>query len=175
MGVKEKVIAALQSNSLKWDADFEKAIDRLTALGLSDPLGSALWRLKYLNDRAAAKRALYLLVHKAKDRLRGKDLDYVIAMAKGAIQEWLLDACGTCHGVGSITGSNGVRGVTCHKCEGTGLKRHTDMDRARYCALPAWNAGHNRNFEEVLICLAGSTAATGGKIRDLLRDDREGI
>lgn len=170
MSVKDKVVGALQSKDLKWHAEFERAIDRLTAFGMSDPLGCALWRFKYLNDKSAYQRALYLLAYKAKVRLRSKDVDYVIALAKGVMREWAIDACGKCNATGFVTEANGVQ-TKCSKCDGTGVKRHSDEERARYCALSVWNAGHNRNFEEVLICLTGATAATGGRVRDLLKEE----
>lgn len=171
VGVKEKVVGAAQSKDLEWEADFEKAIDRLTAFGMSDPLGAALWRVKYLNDAAAYKRALYLLVRKSRDRLKSRDLEYMIAMATGVMREWIADACQKCHGAGSIVESNRVT-VQCPKCQGSGIKRYSDHERERYCSLPhgSWNAGHERIFDQIMICLTGATAATGGKVRDLLRD-----
>lgn len=171
VGVKEKIVSAAQSKDLEWEADFEKAIDRLTAFGMSDPLGAALWRVKYLNDAAAYKRALYLLVKKARDRMKSKDLAYVIAMATGVMREWIADSCPTCHGVGSIPAARGLS-EKCPKCTGSGIKRYSDFERERYCALPhgSWNPGHARVFDEIMICLTGATAATGGKVRDLLRD-----
>lgn len=174
VGVKERIVSAAQSKDLSWEEDFEKAIDRLTAFGMSDPLGAALWRLKYLNDAAAHKRALYLLVKKARDRLRAPDLDYLIQMARGVVREWTIDACDTCHGVGSVTEHRAL--VKCSKCGGTGTKRYTDRERERYCGLPAgtWNRGHERIFDEIMICLTGATAATGGKVRDLLKTHVDG-
>jgi len=169
--IKEQIVSAVQSSNLAWSEIETKAIDRITALGLSDPLGSSLWRFKYLHDGAAYKRALYLLVSKARGRLKTKDLDYVIAMSTGVMREWAVDACDACHGVGSVPAMHGLSDK-CSKCDGTGIKRYTDFERESNCKIPhgSWNKGHNRNFDEIMICLTGSASATGGKVRALLHD-----
>lgn len=169
--IKESVVSAVQSSNLRWSELELGAIDRITALGLSDPLGSTLWRFKYLNDRAAYKRSLYLLVSKARDRLKTKDLDYVIKMATGVLKEWAFDACDSCHGVGTVPALHGLTDK-CGACHGTGIKRYTDFERATNCGIPngSWNRGHNRTFDEIMVCLTGSASATGGRVRDLLRD-----
>jgi hypothetical protein len=148
-----------------------KAIDRITALGLSDPLGSALWRFKYLHDRAAYKRALYLLASKAQDRLKTKDTNYVIAMSVGVLREWSFDACEVCRGVGSMPALHGLT-EKCRPCDGTGMKRYTDFERETNCKLPhgTWPKGHNRIFDEIMICLTGAASATGGKVSALLKN-----
>jgi hypothetical protein len=174
VGMKEQIVSAAQSKDLAWHADFVKSIDRLTAFGMSDQLGAALWRVKYLYDATTYNRALYLLVKKARARLRAQDLNYLIKMAKGVLKEWLLEACDRCNGTGAIVERTGMT-TKCSKCEGTGLKRHTDGERERYCELPAgsWSRGHNRIFDEIMICLTGATAACGGQVRDLLKNAPE--
>jgi hypothetical protein len=169
--IKEQVISAVQSSNLAWSEIETKAIDRITALGLSDPLGSALWRFKYLHDSASYKRALYLLVSKARGRLKTKDLGYVINMSTGVMIEWSVDACDVCHGVGSYPALRGLNDK-CPKCDGTGIKRYTDFERESNCKIPhgSWNRGHNRVFDEIMVCLTGSASATGGKVSVLLKD-----
>lgn len=169
--IKESVVSAVQSSNLAWSEIETKAIDRITALGLSDPLGSALWRFKYLHDRAAYKRALYLLASKAQDRLKTKDTDYVIAMSVGVLREWAFDACEVCRGVGSIPALHGLT-EKCRPCDGTGMKRYTDFERETNCKLPhgSWPKGHNRIFDEIMICLTGAASATGGKVSALLKN-----
>lgn len=50
MSVREKIVGAFEAKNLAWHAEFERAIDHLTAVGMSDALGSALFRAKYCND-----------------------------------------------------------------------------------------------------------------------------
>lgn len=170
VGVKEKIVSAAQSKDLAWEADFEKAIDRLTAFGMSDPLGAALWRLKYLHDRAAYATAHGLLVKKASDRLRGKEKSYLRGLANGAMMEWALENCPTCNGTG-VTVSNNRPALQCAKCGGSGLKKYSDWERSNNCGLKGiWNVGHQKNFDEVMICLTGSTAATGARVKELLKN-----
>lgn len=174
VGVKEKIVGAVQSKDLAWHAEFERAIDRLTAFGMSDPLGCALWRFKYLNDAAAYKRALYLLVKKSSARVSNVTTEYLIKIATGVMCEWALDACDACHGVGKITERNGMV-TNCTKCEGSGIKKYSDWERERNCNLASgtWNRGHEKKFNEVMTALVGATAATGGRVKELLKDTFE--
>jgi hypothetical protein len=170
MGVKDQVVSATQSSNLRWEADFVRAVDRLTALGLSDPLGSALWRAKYCRDVAAGRRAILLLTKKVEARLR-VDRNYAEKLSGAAFKEWMLDACDACGGCGSIT--EGAHVSTCSRCGGSGLKRYRDTERALAAGLPveAWPK-HARKFDDVLICLAAASAATAGKVRELLKDSQ---
>lgn len=165
--IKESVVSAVQSSNLQWNDRETKAIDRITALGLSDPLGSALWRFKYCNDSAAYQRALALLAKKGATRLRVMP-GYARMLAKAAIKEWAIDADPHCQGSGFVTQKNGVV-VTCTKCGGTGMRRWEDHERAIAAGIPveSWPK-HQRNFEKVAECLAGSTAAVAGRMNELL-------
>jgi hypothetical protein len=168
VGVKEKIVGAVQSSNLRWDAEYERAIDRLTALGMSDPLGSALLRAKYCNDHEAGKRALFLLTDKAANRL-GVMKTYAKKLAVAALKEFMLDTCEKCRGTGSVM--EGGHAVQCSKCGGTGAKQYTDTERALAASMPveSWAKGHDRKFEEVLICMNGAAAAVIGRVRDLLK------
>lgn len=176
VGVKEKIVNAAQSKDLAWEADFEKAIDRLTAFGMSDSLGAALWRFKYLRDRAASKRAFCLLLDKAAARLkRDKDGDYLKNMVAGVMREWMMENCDKCFGTGLVPPPGAAsRAVKCTKCDGTGLKRYSDFERSMNCGLKGiWNRGHQRIFDEVMTCLVGATAATGGRVAELLKNSSD--
>ncbi|UEC03955.1 zinc finger-like domain-containing protein [Burkholderia vietnamiensis] len=168
MGIKDQVVSATQSSNLRWEADFVRAIDRLTALGLSDRLGASLWRAKYCRDVAAGRQAIVLLAKKVEGSLR-VELSYATKLASAAFKEWMLDACDKCGGAG--THAEGAHVGTCPKCNGSGVKRYSDAERAIAASLPieSWSK-HARNFEQAQICLSGSAAATGGRVRELLKD-----
>jgi hypothetical protein len=167
MSVKEKIVGAVQSSNLRWNENEEKAIDRITALGLSDPLGSALFRFKYCNDSAAYQRALALLAKKGATRLKVMP-GYARMLAKAAIKEWAVDADPHCQGSGLFMQKNGVV-VTCTKCGGTGMRRWEDYERAIAAGIPveSWPR-HQRNFEKVAECLSGATATVAGRMNQLL-------
>lgn len=168
MGVKDQVVYATQSSNLRWEAEFVRAIDRLTALGLSDPLGSALWRAKFCQDIASGRRALLLLTKKVEARLR-VERSYAERLSLAAFKEWMMDACDKCGGLGTVT--EGAHVSTCSKCNGSGVRRFSDSERALAAGLPveSWPK-HAKKFDDVLICLAGASSATAGKVRDLLKD-----
>jgi hypothetical protein len=137
-------------------------------MGLSDPLGAALFRFKFGSDAASGKRALHLLAHKAMCNL-GTELSYARKLAAACIREWVLDNCIHCNGSGLIL--NGARYDKCGKCDGAGVKCHSDSERALAAGLPSesWPK-HAKKFDQVMTCMMGSVAATGAKTRELLKD-----
>lgn len=167
--IREKIVNAMQSKNLAWHAEFERAIDTLTAVGMSDALGSALFRVKYCDDKGAYQRALALLAKEGATRLRVMP-GYAKKLAKVAIKEWVLDADPHCHGSGVFTKANGVE-VECPKCGGTGMRKWEDHERASASGIPvdAWPK-HQRNFQKIGERLSIATAAMAGKVNRLLAD-----
>ena len=166
--IREKIASDVHSSNLAWNEREEKAIDRITALGMSDALGSALLRFKFANDRSAGKRALHLLANKAAQRLR-VELSYAQKLATACLREWLIDACETCHGTGQV--GDGRHTDRCTKCDGSGMKRYSDSERALAAGLPveSWSK-HQKKFDGVMTCMMGSVADTTGRARSLLRE-----
>lgn len=173
--VQEKIVSAMQASNLAWSADFEKAIDRLTAVGMSDALGAALWRFKYLNDRGAFKRALYLLADRVEERIKKPKSDYMLGIVTGVMREWAIDLCPHCDGTGFLAVAGAPsRGSKCAKCDGSGLKTYSDWERSNNCGLHgAWNPGHQKNFDVAMGCLTGATASSNGRVRELLKTGHE--
>lgn len=165
---KDKYASDVRSSNLAWNEREEKSIDRLTAMGLSDPLGAALFRFKFGSDAAAGKRAIHLLSHKAKCNLR-VELSYAQKLATACIKEFVLDNCVPCNGAGLLL--NGARYDKCSKCDGSGVKRHSDSERAMAAGLPveSWSK-HQRKFDQVMTCMMGAVAATGAKTSALMKD-----
>lgn len=161
--IQEQIATDVHSANLAWDDNYQRAIDRITALGMSDALGAELLRFKYANDHAAGKRAIHLLAHKAKFALK-VELSYARSLAKAAIKEFLIDTCEKCHGTGVIGRDK------CSKCDGSGVKRYSDGERAMAAGFPpeSWH-GHAKKFDGVMVCMMGSVAETGGRVRALLR------
>jgi hypothetical protein len=166
--IREPVVSALLSKDLAWHAEFERPIDRLTALGLSDPLGAALWRFKYLHDRSSYQRALHLLAHKVAQRTR-VELSYARSLSSAAIKEYVIDSCDKCGGRGHVF--EGIHAGKCRACDGSGMKCYSDSERAIAVGVPLETWGkHKKRFDEAMTCLFGAVAATGGKVRQLLRN-----
>lgn len=167
--IRERIASDVHSSNLAWNENHQKAIDRITALGMTDALGAELLRFKYANDRHAGTRALHLLAHKAKFALK-VELSYARTLARAAIKEYLIDGCEKCNGTGIVKDAG--HASSCTKCGGTGVKRYSDSERALAAGLPvdSWRA-HAKKFDGVLICMMGSVAETGGKLRALLRDN----
>jgi hypothetical protein len=108
------------------------------------------------------------LAHKAKCSIK-VELSYATRLATACVKEWVLDNCIHCNGTGLIL--NGARYDKCGKCKGSGVKFHSDSERALAAGLPveSWPK-HAKNFDRTMVCLTGSVAATGGKVSALMRE-----
>lgn len=165
---KDQYASDVRSSNLAWNEREEKSIDRLTAMGLSDPLGAALFRFKFGSDAAAGKRAIHMLAHKMTCN-HGFVTSYATKLSTACVKEFVLDNCVPCNGAGLIL--NGARYDKCPKCDGSGVKRYSDTERALAASLPveSWSK-HQKNFDRTMTCLMASVAATGGKVSALMKE-----
>lgn len=161
MSLKEKIAAATNAGSLKWtksdEQDAERAVDRLSALGLaqmkvtnpgpagtsttreSDALAAALWRFKYGGDQTRKTyehvlRGITARVHgRHARRAPGDTLRAVVAIA---LEEWRVESCGTCHGRKFVGGVYQHRSLQdskarpCPTCGGLGRIDRSPEERA---------------------------------------------
>lgn len=165
---KEKIATDVRSSDLAWLDREEKSIDRITALGFSDALGAALFRLKFARDAYAGKKAILLLAHKT-TRNFGFVHSYAAKLAEACVKEFVLDHCMTCNGTGLVVTAG--HSDKCPKCGGSGVKTYSDNERAMAAGLPveAWHK-HQKNFDRTMTCMMSSVAASGAKVSHLLRD-----
>lgn len=120
----------------------------LGALGMADPLGAALWRLKYKGDARLARRCVVLLADKLEadgrwvrssrsrgpgargtEKRVGRDATLLQRLAFRVISEWVSDQCTECHGRGTVGALGHVR--TCPGCKGTRREPAQHLVRAR--------------------------------------------
>ena len=132
MNLRES-FAATHHASLAWSPDHERAIDKVAASGLCDPLGVLLWKARYMLESWAYQQA----DKEIKQRIRvkfpreaGLNLDKVVEQS---LREFLSDKCNTCKGRKFIP--NGELIITCEDCSGSGIRRYSDFERARYTNL----------------------------------------
>lgn len=165
---KDQIASDVRSSNLAWNEREQKSIDRITALGLSDRLGAALFRFKYGADAFAGKKAVHLLAHKITCNF-GFVQTYAAKLAEACIKEFVLDNCVTCNGTGLVMSAG--HSDKCPKCGGSGVKRYTDTERALAAGLPveSWSK-HAKNFDRTMTCMMASVASSGVKIGSLLRD-----
>jgi len=120
--IRKRLSHAL-TGSLRDDPDHETGRDIVHALGLTDDLGGVLWRLKYDNDSTAFERAVALLREAA---------NVSPEIAALAVTEWAEGACRRCKGQSEVTilDAGAEKRMTCSSCNGTGLHRFGDRERA---------------------------------------------
>jgi hypothetical protein len=142
------IATALSSRNLAHSDVHETAIDRIATLAFSDPLGVALWRLKYGGERRQHPRSAYLLAKRSKamigeDKLRWK-------LCRLVVDEWLDDACDACDGRRFILATSAEIMRVCNVCLGTGVKRHSDQSRM---SAMHWDPSAYRKWESRLAAL----------------------
>lgn len=127
--LRKLVASALNSSDLSESYIIETAIDRVAALAFSDALGSELWALKYAGDARAWNRALALLSLRSKRAAPDRRIRTMLCRV--CLIEWVDENCRSCGGRRIIAASTlGVAHV-CTVCNGTGLKRYSDVWRMR--------------------------------------------
>lgn len=128
-GLRELVAAAINSSNLAPCDIRETNVDRIGALAFADPLGGALWAIKYAGEARAFKDVLDLLVRRSK-RVCG---DFKIC--RTALVEWLDDLCNACGGRGSLLASDTAPVRQCETCHGSGKRKVSEVWRARELGL----------------------------------------
>jgi hypothetical protein len=125
---REIMGGALNTSDLSvrpWESD----VDRVAAMGKTSRLGSLLWRLKFANDPACYKPALYLLAKRL-----NTSRAILVKLCELAIREWCLPQCDVCQGAREIIVED-LR-IVCKGCEGHGIKRYSDREREAFLGLP---------------------------------------
>ena len=137
MSLREMMYYTLAHGDLAQNPREETGADRLGALARSDPLGAALWRIVGSHDVVAFRKAITLLAA----RLHNPESSTTRAIARRAIEEWLICICDTCNGRKFVTDDKGVRS-TCHVCHGSGRGRTSDDERIRAMHLSRRQYAH---------------------------------
>jgi hypothetical protein len=120
--------ATISRGDLRHNVLVETGADRMGALGRSDALGAALWRVTADMDVGALIQSAVLLARRVR---RGRESwDAVQRMCGLVVREWLECQCSKCGGRGYMTTEAQVQHA-CTLCEGSGRRRHSDAERCR--------------------------------------------
>ena len=166
--MRERISRARQAKNLQWNVDSQKAIDIITASGLSDALGSALTRLKDLGQVSAYPDALNRLCEAIGGQSKINTL-----ICRQSIYEWLQDKCETCAGRGNMRLPNGVN-ITCHACAGVKVRRWTDGERALSIGVPVpvYRREHMATLNRALARIDAATRIYANGVKYKLSDEK---
>jgi hypothetical protein len=93
-------------------------------MAFADPLGEALWRLKFSNERAQWPIALARLSNRCKGIVHSRDIRRRLCSV--ALREWLDDNCHACGGRKFLMATDQTPLRVCAVCGGTGVRRYED-------------------------------------------------
>lgn len=123
------IVKALQGLDMLDDPLRETGLDRIGALACSDPLGAALWRVKWAGDPRSFGTALALLVKRVRKPHEARTM--VVKLCHAVLQEWLDELCRHCEGRGAmVTPGTPVARHACPVCSGTGVRKPSEQRRA---------------------------------------------
>ena len=129
---RETIIRCTVATSLEWAPDgTERAVDRVTALGLGtigNDLGSSVAHAEALDP--AAIRNVILILSRNLTRTLHLNRGYAVKISVAALSEYMHLGCPTCGGLGNHF-YEGKLVTSCTRCNGSGLHRHSDTERAR--------------------------------------------
>ena len=133
MSLRQQLVSDIRSGRLTHSPLQETGADRIGAMGLSDRLGAALWRVLGEHDPEATRRAVVLLAKMLAPRIMsmGKSRrKALLRLCWLALQEKLADKCRKCSGRGFTYTAVGTADA-CTACDGTRIGRHSDSERIR--------------------------------------------
>lgn len=108
----------------------ETPIDRIAAAGLCNPQGVNLWKAKFNHDSRAFMALSAWLFYHCQSRYKGATPDTLRRAVQQSLKESLSSLlCLPCNGAGGLLIDQ--KWEICPKCEGTSVKRWSDLDRAR--------------------------------------------
>ena len=168
MGIGERLAKATSADDLGWADNKIKPVDLVAALAATSNLGSDLHRAKD-HDQTALRRAVMLLSRKAMKQGERKRLFLSRAMAQAmaitAILERCMPNCRTCHGAKVVIA--GDLKIDCHTCNGVGIHRYTDNERAKLCGIKPedWHQWRARYAMVIDLAIGHDTAQKDAAIR----------
>lgn len=127
---KEALVKATVASSLGFDSNIEqqRQVDRVMALGMAsrgNQLGSAIVHAEGLDE--LARREVVLLSARRLVRKNRVNMDFARNIAYAAMMEYMHPRCRSC---GGIPFSDAKVSEVCPSCNGTGLHRYSDRERA---------------------------------------------
>lgn len=128
MNLRESVASTHHAN-LAWSPEHERAIDKVAALGLADELGVLLWKAKYMSESWAYVKARRILINLHSNRFPNEARLIVDAVVEQCLHEYVSDMCQWCKGAKEIIANE--KRVVCDACNGSGVKKYTDFERAK--------------------------------------------
>lgn len=132
--MRESLAASINSKNLQ-QQDTSCSLDRLHAVALSaihNPIGSASLRFVDSLQPSAYNELTNQLAREAVRKLKC-DKKILLRVCKQVIHENVFSFCKKCKGTKEQQGETKI--IICNVCNGTGLHRHGDADRAHAIGL----------------------------------------
>ena len=154
--------------SLEWKQEAERAIDRVAAAGLANPLGVALWRSKYLLESKSYGDAKKGLADLYRARHSHETPAVVEIIVEQVLHEYLSDKCVTCNGAKETI--VGELRVMCGTCSGSGVRNYGDYQRAQTMKI---SLDRVRRLSRFMGWLADMVGTLDGEVNRVMSEQLE--
>lgn len=164
MAGREALVKATCARSLGWDDNEEKAVDRMTAIGLAarkNELGAAMLHAESLD--AEALRKVVLLVVRRLNHSHRISRGFGEKIAVAVLREYMNPHCPACGGKRE-THIEGEAVIVCLHCEGLGLHRYTDASRAEMIGGRYNKTAYESALRYVRDAMVGMVSAANGRL-----------
>lgn len=178
--------AVAASQSLKWNDDYERAIDRIAAAGRCPAVGCALYRARYALDALSYQSARKALMRHYAARYPSEMKEIALSVVEQALHEHLSPSCETCLGAGQVVVGNldpsrdssremleshsRELKTTCPECMGHRVRRYSDSERSRMMKLSFERV---RKLDHKINWLLGEMGNWERKVNAILNDELE--
>lgn len=124
--MREALAHAVNSSNLGMEESYEHDADKIAAMAFGPRLGSLLVRYRDGGQARWKGQATCMIAYKLIRKLR-LNRELSLKIATHALHEWADPHCLTCGGAREVMGER-IK-VICHVCNGTGIRRYTDIER----------------------------------------------
>jgi hypothetical protein len=164
MAGRESLVKSTCASSLVWDENTERAVDRMTAIGMvarNNELGAAMLHAEALDAVALRKVVLLVVRHLHHTHRIARGFGEKIAIA--VMREYMQPGCPTCGGQREIR-NEGEAVHICAACGGTGVHRYTDSSREGMIGGRYNKAAYESALRQVRDAMAGVVSAANGRL-----------
>lgn len=150
--------------------------DRIGAIAMASKLGILLWEWKYAG-LSKGLESENLLTRRMAKRLKirhvglGEEYKTLRLACRQTLLEWYAPECESCKGVKELQGEH--KRVVCDRCQGLGLRRYGDIERAKALRVSAgqYKEVWDRRCREIRDMIVRHDAETGMIVREQLKPE----
>lgn len=143
-------------------------MDRVAASGRASTLGLQIWKARYMLESKAYQDAIKGLTAHYLKTYKAERPEMARRLVEEILSEFMGPSCTTCNGARELVEEE-LR-VTCHACQGSGLRVYSDIERATRMKL---SLQHTRLLTRKMGWLMGELGAMDRAVNTVIAVELE--